>query len=180
LYQYAICPYCNIAKALLNYTNTPFEAKEVNPLTKAELKSLPDKEYKKVPILTVGVLEDEDDHDHDHDHDEASNQVQQVNGSEAIVDHLLSSILVAVPSTENSTIDATSPSALKWTDFARNDLAPLLYPNLCNTLSNSYQAFGYVHAAGTPFSLTQRYSIQFVGSIAMYMAASKIKSTSLL
>jgi glutaredoxin len=38
LYQYHICPFCNTAKAVLAYANVPYEAVEVNPLTKAELK----------------------------------------------------------------------------------------------------------------------------------------------
>jgi glutathione S-transferase len=74
----------------------------------------------------------------------------------------------------NHTIDSSSDSAAKWTAFARDDLAPLLYPNLCNSLSSSYQAFGYVHSTPS-FSMAQRYSIQFLGSIAMYFAATKIK-----
>ena len=171
LYQYQICPYCNIAKTLLNYTNTPYQPIEVNPLTKAELKTtlLPDKQYKKVPILTSAsnnssMLGNEE------KHKMAVPLVQQFNGSESIVEHLLSAF--ATP----SEIDSTSPSAVQWSDWGRNELVPLLYPNLCNTLANSYQAFGYVHATNTPFSLLQRYSIQWVGSIAMYLAASKIKS----
>ena len=38
LYQYNICPFCNKAKVLLNYVGLDYEAVEVNPLTKAELK----------------------------------------------------------------------------------------------------------------------------------------------
>lgn len=147
LYQYAICPYCNISKALLHYTQTPYEAVEVNPLNKAELKSLPDATYKKVPILFRGK------------------EQHQINGSEEIVESIL---------LEHPSIDSSSDSAIKWTAFARDDLAPLLYPNLCNSLGNAYQAFGYVHSTPS-FSMAQRYSIQFLGSIAMYFAASKIK-----
>ena len=40
LYQYAICPFCNITKAVLHYNKIPYEAIEVNPLTKSELNSL--------------------------------------------------------------------------------------------------------------------------------------------
>jgi glutaredoxin-related protein len=38
LYQYAICPFCNKAKALLEYAGVDYRAIEVNPLTKAEIK----------------------------------------------------------------------------------------------------------------------------------------------
>ena len=37
----------------MNYTNTKFTIKEVNPLTKMELNNLPDPTYRKVPILLV-------------------------------------------------------------------------------------------------------------------------------
>lgn len=38
LYQYAICPFCNRVKALLDYSGLPYKTVEVNPLTKAEIK----------------------------------------------------------------------------------------------------------------------------------------------
>ena len=38
LYQYAICPFCNKVKALLDYSGLPYDVVEVNPLTKAEIK----------------------------------------------------------------------------------------------------------------------------------------------
>ena len=48
LYQYAICPFCNINKTLLSYTDTSYTIQEVNPLTKTEIKFSKDG-YKKVP-----------------------------------------------------------------------------------------------------------------------------------
>lgn len=38
LYQYAICPFCNRSKALLRFSGTKYDAVEVNPLTKREVK----------------------------------------------------------------------------------------------------------------------------------------------
>ena len=38
LYQYHICPFCNITKSLLSYSKLDYDHIEVNPLTKAELK----------------------------------------------------------------------------------------------------------------------------------------------
>ena len=72
LYQYAICPYCNIAKTLFHYGRIPYKAVEVNPLTKKEIGHL-DKDYRKVPIVTLSNSE----------------STEQVNGSDVIVDHLL-------------------------------------------------------------------------------------------
>lgn len=38
LYQYHICPFCNITKSAMSYANLDYKVVEVNPLTKAELK----------------------------------------------------------------------------------------------------------------------------------------------
>jgi microsomal prostaglandin-E synthase 2 len=164
LYQYKICPFSNIAKVVLTYQQVPYQSIEVNPLTKAELKF--SKSYRKVPIAQQGQ--------------------RQWNGTEEILDHF-----AAVPSSSSSSFVggdnsksinnnndnndfATGSSSRQWQDFARNKLAPLLYPNLCDTLSNSFRAFDYVHQEPN-FSTLQRYSIQYLGALAMYMAASKIK-----
>ena len=170
LYQYAICPFCHKAKALLSYVGiAPSQTIEVNPLTKAEL---PKGDYRKVPIAIV------DD--------------RQVNGSDDIVQALLDHKYVE--STLRSrwkggelheneathgkimTMDSfrSSDNSRKWADFASNDLAGLMYPNICRTLSDSFAAFGYVDSVST-FSPIQKGLIKGVGSLAMYMAASRIK-----
>lgn len=170
LYQYAICPFCHKAKALLSYVGiAPSQTIEVNPLTKAEL---PKGDYRKVPIAIV------DD--------------RQVNGSDDIVQALLDHKFVE--STLRSrwkggelheseathgkimTMDSfrSSDNSRKWADFASNDLAGLMYPNICRTLSDSFAAFGYVDSVST-FSPIQKGLIKGVGSLAMYMAASRIK-----
>ena len=156
LYQYAICPFCNIAKAVMSYTSVDYKAVEVNPLTKAEIKF--SKEYRKVPIATVDG--------------------EQLNGSDLIVEKLLEHPTVA--SNLEKKLQKMSPEMFlkaedskKWLDFARDDLATLLYPNICRTRGDSYKAFGYVN--DTSFSPFQKFAIQNVGSLAMYFAASKIK-----
>lgn len=128
---------------------------EVNPLTKAEL---PTKEYRKVPIAIVNS--------------------EQVNGSDAIVDVLLQNhtveetILAKSPTLKDW--DAFTGPSQAWVEFANNDLAALIYPNICATLGDSYAAFGYVNEVDT-FSMMQKVSIRTIGSLAMYMAASRIK-----
>ena len=122
LYQYHICPFCNITKSLLSYTKLDYETVEVNPLTKAELKPWSG-EYKKVPIAMI---------------DE-----KQINGSEEIIDTILSmevvqDILQKQHDDKSSSNDfQQSDSAKKWTRFAIDDLAALLYPNICGALSDS-------------------------------------------
>ena len=161
LYQYAICPFCNIVKSVLHYGNLPYKAIEVNPLSKSEVQQF-SKEYRKVPILTNSTS-------------------TALYGSQEIVQELIPLLQPDKQQslrTNNKDDEAYQEQQQYWVGFAKDDLAPLLYPNLCNTLRNSYKAFGYVHDPTNPntFSTLQKYSIQWLGSIAMYLAASKIKS----
>merc|ERR1712222_4169 len=68
-----------------------------------------------------------------------------------------------------------SESAKKWAAFATDDLAALLYPNICGSLGDSYDAFRYINDVDS-FTAIQKISIKSLGSLAMYFAASKIKS----
>lgn len=164
LYQYAICPFCHKVKSLLSYIGIePQNTIEVNPLTKSEL---PKGDYRKVPIAILDEV--------------------QVNGSDDIVQALLEHKHVQSTlesrwrdeggSAETMTMDTfqSSENSSKWADFASNDLAGLMYPNICRTLSDSFAAFGYVDNVAT-FTPIQKGLIKGVGSLAMYMAASKIK-----
>ena len=63
----------------------------------------------------------------------------------------------------------------EWVDFANDELAHLLYPNICASLGDAYQAFGYVDRVDS-FSYFQKMAIQSAGSVAMYLAASRVKS----
>jgi microsomal prostaglandin-E synthase 2 len=165
LYKYKICPFSNIAKVFLEYQKIPFESVEVNPLTKVELGF--SEKYRKVPIVTILDSASTT---------PAAKAFQQLNGTEEILPH-------DYQLSENGIIDddddgdefVSSDSSIRWQDFARNKLAPLLYPNICRTLGDSFRAFDYVHSGTNSFSAVQRYSIQYVGSVAMYFAASKIK-----
>uniref|UniRef100_A0A7S1FUL2 GST N-terminal domain-containing protein n=1 Tax=Corethron hystrix TaxID=216773 RepID=A0A7S1FUL2_9STRA len=177
LYQYAICPFCNINKALLSYTDTPYEIVEVNPLSKAELSFSADG-YKKVPVATVRT-DDAAEPSSSGPSVRQIRQIRQINGSEEI-----GRALLALPSVlrnlslRNGLPLATfqsSPRARKWETFSREELAPVLYPNICRSWSESYEAFGYVNDA-KGFTTVQKGLIRGVGSLAMLFAASKIKS----
>jgi microsomal prostaglandin-E synthase 2 len=160
LYQYAICPFCNRVKALLDYSGVHYDATEVNPLTKAEIKW--SKDYRKVPIAQVSG--------------------QAVFGSDAIVQRLLEQPqftrqLEKQWQGSSMTLEQfQSKSAQQWSTFAQEELAALLYPNMSRTLADSYAAFGYVEHVPT-FSWGHRLAIRAVGSLAMTMAASRVKST---
>lgn len=160
LYQYHICPFCHKAKALMGYAGLrPNQVIEVNPLTKAELNGMP-KDYRKVPIAVI------DGH--------------QVNGSGEIIKALLEndavkdSILSKSSSLDTWEAFTSASSSHDWDQFANQDLGSILYPNICSSLGDSYTAFGYVNGVES-FSTVQKYSIQAIGSLAMYFAASRIK-----
>jgi len=160
LYQYAICPFCNITKAVLSFSSVKYKTIEVNPLTKAELQNF-SKDYRKVPIAMVDDV--------------------QVNGSDKIVDKVLQHPTVTSylqQKLQNLSVEqfVHDNDSQEWLTFARDELSSLLYPNICRTWRDSYQAFGYVHNVDT-FSTLQKFAIQTVGSLAMYFAASKIKRT---
>lgn len=163
LYQYAICPFCNINKALLSYVDTPYKIQEVNPLNKSELKW---SEYKKVPVATIDG--------------------EQINGSKEINDALLKHPFVVAnlqqkhdetPASTPMTLEqfTSSGNAERWGHFAREDLAPIIYPNICRSIAESFEAFKYVDHVEN-FSAVQKVLIRGIGSVAMYFAASKIKS----
>lgn len=120
------------------------------------------KDYRKVPIATIGD--------------------ENVFGSDEIVHRLLK--LPAVGDTLETKGGTTvsdfveSESSKRWLQYANDDLAVLLYPNICRTIADSYRAFGYVDQVET-FSPLQRWTVRTAGSVAMYLAASRIKSKSI-
>jgi len=129
---------------------------EVNPLSKAEIKF--SQEYRKVPIALING--------------------EQVNGSKEINEALLKLPYVIDNLSIKNDIPlhdfVNSPTAQKWEIFARDELAPILYPNICRSVGESYRAFGYVDKVDE-FSGMQKLLIRGVGSLAMFFAASKIK-----
>jgi microsomal prostaglandin-E synthase 2 len=147
-----------------------YESVEVNPLTKAELKPWSG-QYTKVPIALIDG--------------------NQINGSERILESILSAPSVKNTLEKRWTDEICnddedkmtmrqfqkSESAQQWLRFAADDLAALLYPNICGSLRDSYDAFGYVNKVDS-FSTLQKISIQSLGSLAMYFAARKVKCES--
>lgn len=70
----------------------------------------------------------------------------------------------------------TNSNAQEWTKYSVDELASLLYPNMCRNLSDSYQAFSYVDTVPAFGGRLNRMAIKGIGSVAMYMAAGRIKS----
>lgn len=152
---------------MLSHAKLDYKVVEVNPLTKAELKEWSGK-YRKVPIALIDG--------------------NQINGSEKIIETILTEPFAIKMLEERwanekyrddegkMTIQQfqSSDNAQKWLRFAADDLAALLYPNICGSLTDSYNAFGYVRNVHS-FSSIQKISIQSLGALAMYAAAKKVK-----
>lgn len=153
LYQYEICPFCNKLKAVMDYLNISYETIEVNPLSKEELKFSPD--YRKVPIMTVDG--------------------EQINDSPVIMDKIIEVIKnqghLNQQDMDNLMGGERCTTWLKWAD---EKLAVLVFPNLCATLSQSYNAFDYVNEV-EKWGLLTRLKLQLAGGVAMRLANGKIK-----
>jgi len=161
LYQYQICPFCNKTKVFFRYAGLSYRSVEVNPLTKKELKPWSGS-YRKVPIAMI---------------DE-----EQINGSDDIISTLLNKERVKENLDKrwkysDMTIRSfnTGPHVQYWTTEYANDLATILYPNIASTWTDSYQMFNYLDNTHS-FSFWEQILIRNIGSLAMTMAASKIKS----
>jgi microsomal prostaglandin-E synthase 2 len=148
LFQYAVCPFCCKVVALLSYKKIPYEAVEVHPLNKKEIKFSAD--YKKVPILvdTDGT---------------------QINDSTPIMRYLDSHYGAAK-------VFETAPEAreeedawLKWADeILVRALPPLIYRNV----SEALQAFDYITKEGK-FGWLQQRLIKYSGALVMTLVAKK-------
>lgn len=118
------------------------------------------KDYRKVPI--------------------ASYQDQVWKGSDVITDQILSlesvqAKLQAKWQGSDMTLEDFRRDDAEWIAWTNDRLASLLYPNICRTLGDSYTAFAYVEKV-PHFGFWQRQSIRALGSVAMYLAASRVKS----
>ena len=153
IYQYAICPFCNKVKSLLDLYDVPYETVDVNPLTKKEIKSWSGG-YRKVPISVFCE--------------------EQVNDSPVIATRIMDELEASGKIPKKDAKRFRSPSAIKWAEWSDKELAVLLFPNITRNFGEAYEAFGYVHEV-PHFSVVDKWSNQFVGAFAMWMAQGKIK-----
>lgn len=145
LYQYAICPFCNQVKAVCDFYGIDYRSVEVNPLSKKEIK---DSTHRKVPIAFVNG--------------------EQINETKDIIATLST---LAAARGQSAMPDERSE---KWQTWASESLARNLYPNVSNTLENSYKAFSYADNVPS-WSSFDRFSVKAAGAVAMWAANGKIK-----
>jgi len=102
VYQYAICPFCNKVKSLLDLYQVPYEAVDVNPLTKKEIKAWSGG-YRKVPISMFGD--------------------EQVNDSPVIATRIMDELeaMGTIPKADAARF--RSPAALKWAEWSDKEFA---------------------------------------------------------
>jgi hypothetical protein len=130
---------------------------EVNPLTKSEIQ--PWRQiHRKVPIATIRSSNEDKD--------------RAIFGSDEIVRTLLFEYPMIRTQLEERWNTMPSPPMTweafvsdqeEWSHFATHELAVWLYPNMCRTWKDSYNAFDYIHRQ--PFSNLQRFLIQNIGSL---------------
>lgn len=148
LYQYNVCPFCWKVKALLGYKKIPYEAVEVHPLNKKEIKF--SKDYKKVPIFI----------------DAAGNQI---NDSTPIMQYIDEKYPELPVFAQGSAEREKEAKWLKWADATLvRALPPLIYRNL----GDSLQAFDYI-TQQEKFNWLQQRTIKYSGALVMTMVAKK-------
>jgi len=144
LFQYAVCPFCKKVEAILKYKKIPYDAVEVHPLNKKEIKFSED--YRKVPIYL----------------DEDGNQI---NDSTPIMKHIDGKHA-------SITVFDDSPNEQKWVKWSDETLVRALPPLIYKTLPSSLKAFNYITKEGK-FSFFQRALIKYSGALVMMMVAKK-------
>jgi microsomal prostaglandin-E synthase 2 len=152
MFQYKICPFCNLVKANLDYLGLPYRVVEVNPLTQSEIKFTD--EPRKVPIVILNG---------------------EITKESAVVVKKLKDILIANGG-DRKILNALYPSDTdKWMDWSREQLAVKIYPNITRNFSESWQAFEYANHIDS-WTWYERYSNRVAGPIAMFFANGKIKA----
>jgi microsomal prostaglandin-E synthase 2 len=149
VYQYKICPFCSKVKTYLDYLKVPYDTVEVNPLTKGELGF--SKDYKKVPIMTMGDNE-------------------QVNESEQIIAFITANLKAKDKVGARFFPQDTG----KWAEWSDKKLAVMLYPNITRSLEESWECFAYVDNVKS-WNVANRFMTRAAGTVAMSMANGKIK-----
>ncbi|GJQ14818.1 hypothetical protein GpartN1_g6609.t1 [Galdieria partita] len=150
LYQYSPCPYCNKVRAVCDYYQIPFRCVEVNPLTKKELSF---STYKKVPVAVING--------------------QQVNGSTDIV--LTLQNLLQNNSKNERRVSPLTLEQKRWMDWVDDYFIHLLPPNIYRTPKEAVRSFDYI-VHHSKFSYWQQETTRYVGGLAMYMVAKRLKS----
>lgn len=152
LYQYEVCPFCCKVKAFLDYHKIPYEAVEVNPLTKGELKW---SQYKKVPVITLGD--------------------EQLNDSSFIITKLAEKIdeWKSEQQTKTSWFKKTDSQTssnddeLKWRKWVDERFVRIITANIYRSWGESWTTFDYITEHGN-FNIATRHAARVFGTTLMW------------
>ena len=149
----------------MNWKGIPYEAIDVNPLTKAEISFSPS--YRKVPIGMLLLFTSS------YSRLLVLFNDRQLNDSSVIMDELIESLRVSgkLPANFKGSSD---PEIARWLQFADKQLAVVLFPNITRNMLESWEAFGYINRV-SHFGYFQKIILRVTGSVAMRLANSKIK-----
>jgi len=146
LYQFSSCPFCWKVRALLNYTNQPYDTVEVTPFGMPELEFT---EHKKVPVLKD---------------DRLKNDEQVITESATIIEHI---------NTHYSKL-ALNEDAKQWTAWVDDTLVHYLPPLIHPNFRTSFRNFAYILQDGQ-FGWFKGKLIRLMGSFVMPRVATKMK-----
>jgi microsomal prostaglandin-E synthase 2 len=167
MYQYQICPFCNKVKALLDYLKIPYEAVEVNPITKREIKKLGDGTHKKVPVAVINgnTLDESTTIVYKILNELKNNNSSSSSSKGEDVQHDITHKKLKTLMTEDTD---------KWMTWSEKKLAVMLYPNITRNFEESWAAFEYCGDVDG-WSKADQLSNRYLGPLAMYFANGKIK-----
>ena len=139
-----------IVKAYLDFLHIEYDAIEVNPLNKNEIKF---STVKKVPVATIGdtIIED----------------------SNNIINYI-SSYMISKSSKSIDSSKFVTEDTQQWNEWSEKKLAVMLYPNITRSFSESWECFEYSNHIST-WSLPNRILVRVVGPIGMAFANGRIK-----
>jgi len=150
------------AQGWLDLNGIPYVAKEVNPVTKAQLKSHPDvaKGYSKVPIAIAQFVEA----------DGRAGQPTQLNDSMAIMQALSSRIGGLPAPMPEAGAGGDVATEVAW---AYDRLVGLLPANIYSTVEQSFEVFKYVDEEAS-FGALERASLRYGAPALMYVVGGRI------
>jgi len=160
LYQYEVCPFCNKVRAFLDFHGIPYTVVEVNPMSKAELKSVSLVQKKKeagekvkVPVVVL---------DNGREMCESGDIITEIAKE------------FGLPARDPKAEDAQEDEECKWRRWSDETLVHTLPPNIYRTRREALQAFEYITEMGN-FSAFQRLYSQYGGAAAMYFVSGRLK-----
>ncbi|PAV56203.1 hypothetical protein WR25_09519 [Diploscapter pachys] len=190
LYQYETCPFCCKVRAFLDYYGFSYEAVEVNPVTRSQIKFSID--YKKVPIMKCGGFNVTESsliisqlatflQRKDRTFEEIQQMYPAVESSDEKGKKVMTYpskyfiMLEKVTSTEDM---ARQKEEREWRMWVDDHFIHLISPNVYRTWNEALNTFKWFSLVGDwdrTFPAWERYLAIYMGAAAMYMISKRLK-----